>query len=210
MEQHLMEAWHVALAPPTAKEVWAAVDAARQAVAQIYWPVLRSKSEEVGFEAWDLLITRRALALEGGVTFAYLAALMPYGRPAQITEHLAGTAERGFIHGSAENGYWPTEKGREAATAVQVAEKLAFRGYDEAAYTEALQACCLRGLLQNDNGTYQVTEAGQKLRQEAEQATDRIFYAPWDNLYAPEMMTLKSNLEWLIATLSHAQSSKAL
>lgn len=313
--RELMAAWHTALMPPAAKDVWGAVDAARQAVAQIYWPVLQAKAEEVGFEGWDLLITRRATVLEDGVTPAYLAAFMPYVTQELILERLNGTAGRGFIAGSADGGYRVSETGQQAvtavmsaaanaladieldegervertavllqklsdtinaaaepeikaaiadsrrlfpadsplalwrinslltdivnfrddahvaawrpyelpgyqweafshvwgenvwgeavATAVQVAEKLAFRGYNEAAYVAALDDCCLRGLLKNDNGTYEVTKAGQKLRQEAEEATDRIFFAPWAGLHAPEMVELKANLEWLVSAISH-------
>ncbi len=311
----LMSVWQTALTPPAAKDVWAVVDAARQAVVQIYWPVLQTKAEEVGFEGWDLMITRRAKVLEEGVTSAYLAGFMPYVTQELILERLNGTVGRGFIAGSADSSYRVSEKGQQAvtavmtaaanaladveldeeervgrtavllqklsdainaaaepevktaiadsrrlfpadsplalwrinslltdvfnfrddahvaawrpyglpgyqweafshvwgenvwgeavATAVQVAEKLAFRGYNEAAYVEALEDCCLRGLLKNNHGTYEVTEAGQKLRQEAEETTDRLFFAPWAGLHAPEMVELKANLEWLASAISH-------
>ncbi|MCP5097184.1 MAG: hypothetical protein GY943_16680, partial [Chloroflexi bacterium] len=92
--------------------------------------------------------------------------------------------------------------GDKVSTAAAVAEKLGFRGYDEAAYTAVLTDCVERGWLAVDKaGEYTVTEVGQSLRQEAETATDNNFYAPWAVLNVPERIELHELLTELAETL---------
>jgi DNA-binding PadR family transcriptional regulator len=112
---------------------------------------------------------------------------------------MAGHEWEAFSHVWGEN-VW----GDKVSTASEVAEKLAFRGFDEAAYTAALQKCVERGWLTESDGVYTVTEKGQTLRQEAEAKTDNLFYAPWAAINVPEMFELADLLTALQSTLDQA------
>jgi DNA-binding MarR family transcriptional regulator len=67
----------------------------------------------------------------------------------------------------------------DASTAEELAEKLPFRGYSAEAYTEALEDLVGRGWVERTADGYRLTEKGSGVRQDAEDATDRIFFAPW-------------------------------
>ena len=82
----------------------------------------------------------------------------------------------------------------DAATAADLAEKLPYRNYDEEAYEEALQSLVARGWLVQEGEAYAATEKGKRLRQEAEDATDRYFDAAWVSLSEAEMEELKGLL----------------
>lgn len=313
----LLEKYHEALKPIETKVVWQALDDARQAVAQHYWPALQEKTKALGLEGWDLLLTRRAMQLEAGVSADYLLSWFPYSKQVKVDEQLREGAGRGFIVEGTAGHFLPTENGRVAvknamntmyvklvdlaplpaeklertaellqklsdginnapeppekpaladsrqfelegsepplqkinrylvdviqyrddahvaawkqyempgyeweafshvwgeniwgdtvSTASEIAEKLAFRGYSEAEYKAALADCCQRGLLSKNGETYQLTEKGQKLRQEAEETTDNIFFAPWTALFVPELKELN---ELLIDLSTNLQASK--
>ena len=71
----------------------------------------------------------------------------------------------------------------EAHAAEELVEKLPFRGYDVADYTGTLEALAAKGwLAAGDDGAYKMTGEGEKVRQEAEDATDRWYYAVWETL----------------------------
>ncbi len=92
--------------------------------------------------------------------------------------------------------------GDKVSTAAEVAGKLSFRGHDEATYTAALQRCVERGWMAvNADGVYSVTEAGQTMRQEVEDATDNYFYAPFAALNVPERIELYELLTHLAEAL---------
>lgn len=112
----LLEKFHAALEPPETKAVWQAVDDARQALAQHFWPPLQKQTEELGLLGWDLMLTRRAVYLDEGVSADYILAQIPYMKREKINEHLAGAAERGFITEVIDGQFEPTENGREAVT----------------------------------------------------------------------------------------------
>jgi DNA-binding MarR family transcriptional regulator len=82
----------------------------------------------------------------------------------------------------------------DAPTAAALAEKLPYRRYDEDAYEEALQNLVARGWVVKENGEYAATEKGKKLRQEAEEATDRYFDAAWASLNEAEMAEIEGLL----------------
>ncbi|MCP4606559.1 MAG: hypothetical protein GY847_39635, partial [Proteobacteria bacterium] len=77
-----------------------------------------------------------------------------------------------------------------ARTAEELNEKLPFRGYDVNARAADLAHLASRGWLKEVDDTYQITEKGQALRQQAEEATDRYFFAPWTCLSTGEMVQL--------------------
>ena len=76
---------------------------------------------------------------------------------------------------------------RGARTLDDVCEQLAFRGHARTTYAAALIDLVVRGWLEADSDGYRVTAAGLAVRQEAEAATDRYFYAPWRSLSDPEL-----------------------
>jgi hypothetical protein len=85
----------------------------------------------------------------------------------------------------------------EAGTAAELVEKLPSRGYDEKSYAAALQDLAARGWVAQENGKYVTTEKGSKLRQQAEDTTDRYFDAPWASLSQDETEEAKGLLEKL-------------
>ncbi len=69
--------------------------------------------------------------------------------------------------------------------AAEMTEKAAFRGYSREAYQSALGDLIGRGWVRaTGENTFEVTEAGRKVREEAEVVTDRNFYTPWSVLSA--------------------------
>ena len=76
----------------------------------------------------------------------------------------------------------------DASNAEQMAEKMSFRGYDVEEYEVALQAAMQIGWVEPGNrpDRFCLTEEGTRLREQAEQDTNKYFYAPWSVLTAPE------------------------
>lgn len=84
-------------------------------------------------------------------------------------------------------------------TAEAVAQKLAFRGYDVTEYTSALDTLVEKGWLAKEEDTYKLTPKGASVRQEAEEKTDKLFYASWSAL-SPEELTELTQLCQAIET----------
>ena len=103
---------------------------------------------------------------------AHLAAWRPYDVGGQAWEALT------FI--------WRGE----ARTAEELAEKLPFRGHSATVYAGALANLASRGWVEETPKGYQVTEKGRALRQQAEDATNRYFFAPWACLSGDEKIQL--------------------
>lgn len=86
-----------------------------------------------------------------------------------------------------------------AITAEQMAEKLAFRGYEMAEYEVAIKAAIEVGWLEVADGadTFRPTSKGRKLREQVESLTDEYFYRPWAT-FSPneldELYNLLTNL----------------
>jgi DNA-binding MarR family transcriptional regulator len=79
----------------------------------------------------------------------------------------------------------------ELNTAEGLAERLgSFRGYTAEGYQEALQELADRGWVVEEAGAYKLTEKGRQVRDEAEEATDRYFYAGWSALSKDELAKL--------------------
>jgi predicted transcriptional regulator len=102
---------------------------------------------------------------------------------------VSGTAWEAFshIHG---RFVW----GDPVTTATELVQKLDFRGYDEATYQQALAPLVARGWLAEADGVYRLTDKGERVRQTAEDETDRLFYAPWP-LDETELVELKGLME---------------
>ena len=122
---------------------------------------------------------------------AHIAAWQPYGASGQEWE--------------AFSMVWQGD----ASTAAELAEKLPYRHYDEAAYEEALQSLATRAWLVKEGQAYAATEKGKRLRQEAEDATDRYFDAAWVCLNEAEMEECKGLLGKLAAVLKPPEEELA-
>ena len=83
--------------------------------------------------------------------------------------------------------------------AEQMAEKMAFRGYDIADYEIAIQAAMEIGWVEPGHrpDVFRLTEQGRQIRELAEQLTDVYFYAPWSVLTPNELDELYSLLAQL-------------
>lgn len=89
----------------------------------------------------------------------------------------------------------------DAGTAAELAEKLPYRNYDQDAYAIALQELVARGWIIQEGEGFIATEEGNRLRQEAEDATDRYFDAAWTGLSESEAKELKGLLERMARAL---------
>jgi DNA-binding MarR family transcriptional regulator len=95
----------------------------------------------------------------------------------------------------------------EAESLETLTQKLENRGATQASYVAALQELIARGWIAEQVGTYRLTESGQAVRQEAEDATNRLFYAPWACLSEDESRELQSLLTRLRDSLTQTSSS---
>lgn len=77
----------------------------------------------------------------------------------------------------------------EAVTAKQMAERMAFRGYEVDDYDVALEATVGVGWAEAADvaGSFRPTEKGKELREQAEQLTNAYFYRPWSVFTQPEL-----------------------
>jgi len=82
----------------------------------------------------------------------------------------------------------------DASTAEELAERLSFRAHPVEDYAEALQDLAARGWLVEEAGTYKLTAEGKRIREEAEEATDRHYYVGWSALSKEELAQLEDLL----------------
>lgn len=83
-----------------------------------------------------------------------------------------------------------------AHNAEKLAEAFPFRQYEALDYEGALAELAERGWITGDKeGNYSLTESGRAIREEAENATDRAFYACWDCLNDAELAELQTLVE---------------
>ena len=77
----------------------------------------------------------------------------------------------------------------EAVTAKQMAERLAFRGYEVDDYEVAIEAAIGVGWAEAADvpGKFRLTQMGMELREQAEQLTNVYFYRPWSLLKQEEL-----------------------
>jgi hypothetical protein len=89
----------------------------------------------------------------------------------------------------------------EVATAAQMAEKATTRGYTAQDYEVAAAELQQRSWLQPGTNGYEVTGAGRQIRQQAEQLTERYFFAPWLSLTNDELTEVRDLTSRLAAHL---------
>jgi hypothetical protein len=85
----------------------------------------------------------------------------------------------------------------EVRTPDELFARLAFRGHARGDYAEALAELVARAWIVPDGGGYLLAAAGRAVRDQAEQTTDRYFFAPWACLALAE----RSDLARLLAGL---------
>jgi DNA-binding MarR family transcriptional regulator len=78
----------------------------------------------------------------------------------------------------------------DANTAEELVEKLPFRSHTVADYEKALHDLVARGWAVAKAGAYQLTPTGRQIREDAEEATDRFYFAPWAKLSDDEVSGL--------------------
>jgi hypothetical protein len=71
-------------------------------------------------------------------------------------------------------------------------DELKFRGITRDEYAGILQELVECGWIEEDLGTYQLTDEGKRIREEAEALTDKYFFAPWSCLNESELGELAS------------------
>ncbi|MCP5097178.1 MAG: hypothetical protein GY943_16650, partial [Chloroflexi bacterium] len=123
--QALMEAVRDGLKPPEFKDTWKLMGDVQTHIGAHFSPVMQDRNKAVGFEGWDLAITRRADVVEAGVTVSYMRGFAAYYRSETISERLEQVAARGFIERTDGDGYVATEKGRQGAKLVMDAAETA-------------------------------------------------------------------------------------
>lgn len=94
-----------------------------------------------------------------------------------------------------------------AHTAEELAETLSVRGHSVEVYAEALADLSGRGWVEETPDGYQVTEQGRALRQQAEEATNGLFFAPWTSLSDDENAQLQGLLTQLTSNLQEMAES---
>jgi hypothetical protein len=119
---------------------------------------------------------RRLLDVRSFRDDAHIAAWQPFGAPGHVWE--------AFTY------VWRGDAG----TAAELTEALPYRNFDEEVYASALAKLAHLGWIAEEGEKYVATAKGKKLRQEAEDATDRIFDTAWVALDAAETKELKELL----------------
>jgi hypothetical protein len=114
---------------------------------------------------------------------AHLAAWQPYG-----------------IGGAAWEAFTLLWRG-EAETLDELCQALAWRRYAGSVYAAAVQGLSERGWVAANGEKLRVTACGQAIRQQAEENTDRGFFAPWTCLNEAELAMLEALLRQLCGTL---------
>ncbi len=94
----------------------------------------------------------------------------------------------------------------EAGTAAELAERLSQRGFDEAGYAKALDKLTQKGWIEEVDDRFQVTPEGKRIRDEAEEKTDELFFANWPVLSEAELETLDGILSQLNSNLQISAS----
>ena len=77
----------------------------------------------------------------------------------------------------------------EAVNAVQISEKMAFRGYEVSDFEAAIQAAVGVGWVEETEipGTFRATKDGMEIRENVERLTNEYFYRPWIMLTREEL-----------------------
>ena len=97
----------------------------------------------------------------------------------------------------------------EAGTAEELVEKLPYRSRTVEDYREALRDLVTRGWVVEESGACSLTEAGTQVREDAEEATNRLCFAPWACLNGSETARLRELLARMRDELRSAAGDEA-
>lgn len=90
--------------------------------------------------------------------------------------------------------------GGEVSTTKELVEKRPGRQYSEEEYTKALGELVTKSWVANKDDSYEITEEGRRVREEAEDITNEYYDGPWGNaLNSDEAKELQGLMEKLIA-----------
>jgi DNA-binding MarR family transcriptional regulator len=125
---------------------------------------------------------------------AHLCASRPHFNQAGIIWLVLGALEEG-----------------EAVNAEQMAERMAFRGYEEYDFDIAIQAALELGWAEPAArpNTFRLTQEGAGLRAQAERLTEEYFYRPWSVLSPEELEELYALLTKLRSELAMYRKSRS-
>ena len=155
------------------------------------------------FDKWSLTTTHRLASAGEVAALAHLDQALDDLNAVRDDAHLAAWQPLG-VAGQTWELFTFLWRG-EVKNADEMAEKSAARGYTREAYQSALGDLIGRGWVRAaSEGAFEVTEVGHQIREEAEAATDRNFYTPWQVLNDAEVTDLKELLTRLRAALAHA------
>ena len=101
--------------------------------------------------------------------------------------------------------------GGSAVNSAQMAESMAFRGYEESDYDVAILAAIKIGWIEagDASNTYCPTHKGKEIREQVEKLTDEYFYRPWSVLTGEEINSLYALLTKLRDQLIVYRKSKS-
>lgn len=85
----------------------------------------------------------------------------------------------------------------EANTVEKLVERLPFRNYTAEDFTKALDDLTQRGWIEPGDNGYKITDTGKKTREDAEDATNANFFAPWKSLSDEDLAKLEELLSEL-------------
>lgn len=114
---------------------------------------------------------------------AHVAAWQPYGVGGQVWEVFTYVWREEF------------------SNATGAVEYLSGRGYTTEDYQTAFQELVAKGWLAEKEGEFTITEAGRRLREDAEAETDRLFFSGWGVLSESELADMNDLLIALRASL---------
>ncbi|HET6443523.1 MAG TPA: MarR family transcriptional regulator [candidate division Zixibacteria bacterium] len=92
----------------------------------------------------------------------------------------------------------------DANTAAELGERLSFRGFTEGDYAAALEKLVIKGWIEEVDGRFQVTPNGKRIREEAEEKTDELFFASWTVLTEKELEQLDDLIQQLNDSLNRS------
>ena len=126
---------------------------------------------------WCLAHSRRRAPDESAPLLARLLHYVSDFNAFRDDAHMAAWQPVGLAGYEWETFSWVAGGGVD--TAVALFNELAYRGYSQEDFAEALHKLEERGWLTQDGASYQLTEAGRIVQAQVEGLTDKYFYAPW-------------------------------
>lgn len=168
----------------------------------LLWQLIESSLQRMSPSgAWCLAHSRRRAPVDSAAPLAKIYHYFADFNAFRDDAHMAAFQPyepRGFVWEAF--AFVAANQGNSASALLR---QLAFRGYTEDEFEQALLILQARGWIAEtgESGIYYATAAGQMVRAEVERRTDQYFYAPWAALKPTEVDTLHTLLAALGAGL---------